>query len=103
MVSSKLDVKFFFYYNLRNENIINMISDNYLIENAYYHSIDNPEVSLSGKLVTFQKDNLNNILHKINHISPYITHGNNLKYRIMNDTVKLDDYTSTEAYMVLPL
>ena len=103
MVSSKLDVKFFFYYNLQNENYINMISNHYLIENAYYHSIDNPAVSLPGKLVTFKRDNLNNILHKINYISPYITHGNNLRYKIMNDTVKLDNYTDAEAFMVVPL
>ena len=96
---------FFFYNNLKNEKLIDIIDKNYKIVDG---SISIKEINdlknifggdkLDGKLVCFEID-LPIILSKINDMK-YLSFENKLRYRMYIVKVYTSDYKTIDAYLI---
>ena len=96
---------FFFYNNLKNEKLIDIIDKNYKIVDG---SISIKEINdlknifggdkLDGKLVCFEND-LSLILSKINDMK-YLSFENKLRYRMYIVKVYTSDYKTIDAYLI---
>ena len=100
-LSPSSDVNFFFYYKLKNRDLINKISNDYTMKDAKYKDSSNKNC-LEGKLVTFKNDNLGNIVYKINKISEYISLGRNIRYNVTNEFIEVDN-NLIKANIIIPL
>ena len=97
---------FFFYNNLKNEKLIDLIDKNNKIMNGSIpikQMVDSKIIfgegrKLDGKLVLFKSD-LQSILNKINNMK-YLSYENKIKYKMYVVKVYTSDYKTYDAYLI---